>query len=130
MWGVFIYCYASWPQEVRFSENADWIVLDKGYLFYSCLVLTAVLNALVFAIVKLRFSTDFITWFYGLLIAFHTFLVSGFILITIFNSLETYDYAMMGPTVYGSIFLLMAWILAWPVYFVYQKLRPQSAISE
>ena len=127
MTGVFIYCYASWPQDVNLGEEQGSI--DKGILFYACLGLTAVFNALAFMIVRMKFSHAFATWFYGLLISLHTFLVSGFIFITIFNSLEKYNYSQLGPTLYGSMILLIVWIVGWPAYYVFTKMTAQSKVG-
>jgi len=125
---VFIYCYASWPQIVSLSEEAGGSSVDRGILFYSCLGLSGVFNALSFLIVRMGVSQAFTVWFYGLLISFHTFLISIFIFITIFNSLEKYDYSRVGPTIYASMGLLMLWIAAWPVYYFTNRHLSQSKI--
>ena len=129
MTGVFIYCYASWPQVVNFSEQEGTATLDKGTLFYSCLALVAVFNALVFVVSRMKYSDAFSTWFYGLVASFHAFLVSGFIFITIFNSQEKYDYSMVGPTLYASIILLILWSASWPVYSLYIRFSTQAKVS-
>jgi hypothetical protein len=128
MTGVFIYCYASWPQEVTLGDEQG-TSIDRGILFYACLGLSAVFNSLAFFIVRMNFSKAFATWFYGLLISFHAFLVSGFIFITILNSLEKYDYSRFGPTLYGSMILLIVWIVCWPVYYVFNKISAQSKVG-
>jgi hypothetical protein len=127
MTGVFIYCYASWPQEVSLGKEQGSI--DRGILFYACLGLAAIFNALAFVISRMNYSVAFATWFYGLLISFHAFLVSGFIFITILNSLEKYDYARVGPTLYGSMILLIGWIVGWPVYYVFSRMNAQSKVG-
>jgi hypothetical protein len=129
MTGVFVYCYASWPQLVNFNEMDGAAALDKGVVFYACLGLAAIFNALIFVITRMKFSEAFATWYYGLVTAFHSFLVSGFIFITIFNSLEKYDYTMVGPTLYASIIILMLWSAAWPIYILYGRLSTQAKIS-
>jgi hypothetical protein len=129
MLGVFVYCYASWPQLVNFSEQEGGLKMDKGILFYTCLGFAALFNALVFVITRLKYSEAFSTWFYGLVSVFHAFLVSGFIFITIFNSLEKYDYSMVGPTLYASIILLMLWSVAWPVYSMYTRFSTQAKVG-
>lgn len=129
MTGVFVYSYASWPQLVNFSEKEGGAALDKGILFYICLGLAAIFNALIFVVTRIKFSDAFTTWYYGLVTVFHSFLVSGFIFITIFNSLETYDYSMVGPTLYASIIILMLWSAAWPIYVLYNRLSAQAKVS-
>ena len=129
MTGVFIYCYASWPQDVSLRDGQEGSTIDKGILFYACLGLAGVFNALAFMIVRLNFSKAFATWFYGLLISLHTFLVSGFIFITIYNSMETYDYSQIGPTLYGSMILLIVWIVGWPAYYFFNKITTQSKVA-
>ena len=129
MTAVFVYCYASWPQVVNLSEPEGDISLDKGILFYSCLALAALFNALVFVVSRMKYSEAFSTWFYGLVASFHAFLVSGLIFITIFNSLEKYDYARVGPTLYASIILLILWSAGWPVYSLYIRFSTQAKVS-
>jgi hypothetical protein len=128
MVGVFIYCYASWPQIVNFSEEEGALAIDKGILFYSCLGLAGIFNALVFIITRMKFSMPFATWYYGLVISFHVFFVSMFIFITIFNSLEKYDYSKVGPILYGSMIVLLLWIMAWPVYYLFAQFRSQPKV--
>ena len=119
MMGVFIYCYASWPQAVMLGGEGN--AIDRSVLFYVCLGLAGVFNALVFVITRMNFSEAFATWFYGLVISFHIFFITAFIFVTIFNSSEKYDYSMFGPTVYVSMGLLLISIVAWPVYLVAGK---------
>jgi len=129
MMGVFVYCYASWPQAVSLSEQEGGFTLDKGLLFYSCLGLAGVFNAMVFTITRLDFSQQFISWFYGMVIVFHTFFISMFIFITIFNSLEKYNYSQVGPILYGSMVLLLVWIATWPVYLLVRKFLTQPKVG-
>lgn len=121
MTGVFIYCYASWPQLVSLGEANGGMSLDRSVLFYVCLGLAGIFNALVFVVTRMGFKEAFAIWFYGLVISFHSFLVSTFIFITILNSSEKYDYAMVGPMVYATMVLLLVWIVAWPVYWLMVK---------
>lgn len=129
MMGVFIYCYASWPHSVSLSEQEGGLSIDKSILFYTCLALAGIFNALVFAIARMNFSQQFRSWFYGMVIIFHTFFVSMFIFITIFNSLEKYNYSQVGPILYASIVLLMLWIIAWPVYLVFRRFSAQPKVG-
>jgi hypothetical protein len=118
---VFIYSYASWPEEVSLGEGGKDFGIDRNTLFYVCLLLVGVFNALVFVVTRMNFSEAFGTWFYGLVISFHIFFITASIFITILNSSEKYDYSMIGPTVYVSIGLLLISIIAWPVYLVVGK---------
>jgi len=127
--GVFVYCYAAWPQMVSFSEQEGAIRFDKGILFYSGLGLIGLFNALVFIVTRMRFSEAFVTWFYGLISTFHLFLISGFIFITIFNSQEKYNYSMVGPSLYGSIIIVLLWSAAWPIYILYTRFFTQAKLS-
>lgn len=129
MMGVFIYCYASWPTLVNLNEQDGFLAIDKGILFYSCLGLASIFNALVFIVTRMKYSEAFTTWFYGMVSTFHAFLVSGFIFITIFNSQEEYDYVRVGPILYASIILLVVWALVWPVYSIYIRFSTQAKVS-
>ena len=128
MMGVFIYCYASWPQVVMLGGEEGGNSIDRSILFYVCLGLAGAFNALVFVITRMNFSQAFTAWFYGVVISFHVFFVSTFIFITILNSSEKYDYSMVGPTVYGSMVLLLVWIVAWPIYLMAGKFIVQSKV--
>ena len=123
---VFIYSYASWPPEVNLGGEARGLGIDKNILFYVCLGLSGLFNALVFVVTRMNFSEAFGTWFYGLVISFHIFFITSSIFITILNSSERYDYSMIGPTVYMSIGLLLFSIVAWPIYLVVRKFMVQS----
>jgi hypothetical protein len=130
MLGVFVYCYASWPQMVSLSETEESQSVDKSVLFYVCLGLAGAFNAMVFVVTRFQFSHAFVCWFYGLVISFHVFFVSGFIFITIFNSNEKYDYSMVGPMVYGGIVLLLIWSASWPIYLLANKFIPQRYVGQ
>ena len=129
MMGVFIYAYASWPERVSFSEFDESLSLSKSSVFYACLLLTALFNTLVFIISRMKYSAAFTTWVYGFVTSFHAFLITGLIFITIFNSLEKYNYSMIGPSLYATIILLLVWSIGWPLYLIYSKIRVQSKVN-
>jgi hypothetical protein len=129
MVGAFVYSYASWPEVVGLGEEASAYSLHKGMLFYLCLGLAGIFNAVVFVIPRFQFSEAFAAWFYGLVISFHAFFISVFIFITIFNSAENYDYAQVGPILYASTGLLLVWMAAWPVYLIMIKFMTQPRVG-
>ncbi len=129
MVGAFLYSYASWPQVVGIGEEPLAYSLDKGILFYLCLGLTGIFNALVFVVGRYQFSEAFASWFYGLIISFHAFFISVFIFIAIFNSAENYDYAQVGPILYASTGLLIVWMAAWPVYLIMTRFMTQPRVG-
>jgi hypothetical protein len=124
--GVLLYCYASWPQSVRFSTVDTDMSLDKSGLFYGTLGLLGLLNLFAFIFPRIGSADSFMAWFFGVLTCLHIFLVSGMIFITVFNSSERYDFARLGPMLYTSIGLLVSWIIAWPVYQLLTKFSAKS----
>ena len=72
----------------------------------------------------------FISWYYGMVISLHIFLISIFIFITIFNSFEKYDYTMVAPILYASIFILMGWIIAWPIVYILSKRKTEPLLAQ
>ena len=123
---LFFYIYAGLPEVVAFSETGGNISISRNGFFYTSIVLFAFVNMLVFAVSKLLGHGDqgFTSWFYGLVITFNFFFLSSLVFMHVLNGGERYDYSQMGPLVYGSLILLCAWILSWPVYYLYKKIFP------
>ncbi len=120
MVAVFMYVYASLPENVVVSENSRTITLSKETLFYIALVLIAVSNALVFAVSRIypEKEEDFKAWFYGLVACANLFFVIGLSFISLYNSNEKYDFGRLGVIIYGSLGLLLVWATSWPLYRV------------
>jgi hypothetical protein len=124
LFGLFFYMYAGLPEKVVFSESEGSLSISRNGFFYFSIILIAVINVLVFAVTKLLSHGDqgFSSWFYGLIVTFNFFFTTSLGFIHVFNGGDRYDYSQMGPAMYGSLFLLCAWMISWPVYLIYKKM--------
>ncbi|MFY8035564.1 MAG: hypothetical protein ACOVMQ_00280 [Cyclobacteriaceae bacterium] len=128
--GVFMYNYAGLPEVVNLEDSIDSpLSLSREALFYSVLAVAAILNVFVFIISKLYSSNpDFRGWFYGLITSLNIFLIIGVNFITLFNSAEKFDYSRIGNIIYGSLMLVVLWVLAWPIYLLIKKISAKQAV--
>ena len=117
---VFMYVYASLPENVVVNENPQTIALSKEAVFYIALAVIAIANALVFAVSRIfsEKESDFKAWFYGLIACANLFFVIALSFVSLYNSNEKYDFARLGVIIYGSVGLLLVWASSWPVYRV------------
>jgi hypothetical protein len=120
---LFMYVYASLPETVVVNENTDTISLSKEAVFYIALAFITFANALVFLVTRIYPEEDFYfkSWFYVLIIWVNLFFVIGLNFISLYNSGEKYDYERLGAIIYGSVTILIIWIMVWPVYRIAQK---------
>ncbi len=128
--GVFMYNYAGLPEVVNLEDSIDSpLSLSREALFYSVLAVAAILNVFVFIISKLYSSNpDFRGWFYGLITSLNIFLIIGVNFVTLFNSAEKFDYSRIGNIIYGSLMLVVLWVLAWPIYLLIKKISAKQAV--
>jgi hypothetical protein len=120
-----MYVYAGLPEQVSVAEEggATAYVMDKEALFYSALAFIGVLNLLVYLFSKsITPSESFRTWIHGLVITLNIFFVVGFSFIGLYNSAEHFDYARIGPIIYGSVILVGVWAVAWPIYAIGRRI--------
>lgn len=124
---VFLYVYASLQETVVLQEGPTGVSIHRETFFYSGLILLAFINLLVFVVAKLYSEThnDFKSWFYGLIITINFFFVIGLSFINLINSGEKFQYNQLGVIIYGSVGLLIVWIVAWPIYLIYKSVRHQ-----
>ena len=126
---VFFYVYASLPENISLSDGGRACAISREAFFYLMLLLLAVFNGLVVLISRLSLKSEkFATWYFGLTITLNIFFTSTLIFLNIFNSAEKYNYASVGPTVYGSILLMIFWMASWPVYVMIAKIRRKTVI--
>lgn len=120
-----MYVYAGLPELVSVAEEggATTYVMEKETVFYAALAFILVMNLLVYLFSKsIAPSESFRTWLHGLVITINIFFVVGFSFISLYNSAERFDFARIGPIIYGSVILVMVWTIAWPVYLVGRKI--------
>ncbi len=128
--GVFMYNYAGLPEVVSLVDSIESpLSISREALFYSVLAIAAILNVFVFIISKLYSSNpEFRGWFYGLITALNIFLIIGVNFVTLFNSAEKFDYSRIGNIIYGSLLLVILWLVAWPIYALVKKISAKQAV--
>jgi len=126
--GFFMYTYAALPDPLVVVDGEEQITIGKETWFYSILVLVAVFNMFVYVFRSLnRQRPDpeageaFVTWFYGLVIFLNLFVIVAVSYVSLFNGGERFEYERIGIIIYGSIALMIAWALSWPVYLIFPK---------
>ena len=126
---VFLYVYASLPEEVLIRETGPRVLISREALFYIFLTTIALFTAVVLTIRRLYHNEeDFLTWFYGLIICLHFFFVIVLNFINLINSGENFDYNRIGYVIYGSLALFVVWTASWPVYSIFKKFLSKEVI--
>lgn len=127
---VFLYDYASLPETVTIVESEQSAVsLSRDGIFYGILIIAALLNVFVFIINNLFASNrDFRGWFYGLITVLNIFLIIGINFVSLYNSAEKFDFEAIGSIIYGSIVLVMIWLIGWPIYLLSKKIFSKQAV--
>ncbi len=127
---IFLYGYASWPEDILVMEGENSISLSRNSLFYLTLIVLTLFNALVFVFSRLFREKNelFAAWFYGLVTFLHLFLIVALQFFNLYNSQEKFDYDSIGPIIYGSIGLVVTWFFLWPVYFISAKFFNKPAV--
>jgi hypothetical protein len=112
-----LYVYAGLPAEVViFEDQADLYYAGRDSLFYSAMVVLAMLNALVYLFSKsVTPREDFRSWLHGLVITFNIFLIISMSFIGLYNSSEKFDFTRIGWIIYSGIALVLFWVISWPV---------------
>lgn len=114
--------YGFLPETVLIQET-DHVMVSKEVIFYSVLVLSAILNTLVYVVSKFYPKDEALrTWFHGLIITINIFLIIALSYLNVYNSQEKYDYSRIGFIVYGSVWLVVGWVITLPlIKFLYRK---------
>lgn len=123
--GFFMYTYAALPDPIVVMDDTEQISIGKEVWFYSVLFLVAIFNMFVYVFRSLYKNRPegeaFVSWFYGLVICLNVFFMVAVSYISLFNGGERFEYQRIGFIVYGSIGLILVWVLTWPVYLIFAK---------
>lgn len=122
---VLLYHYASWPEEVVIGQgDVNFIKLSRDTFFYTALVILAFVNVSVYISRTFARKVDaFVAWFYGFVAVINFFLIIALSFISLFNSSENYRFGEIGFIIYGSLFLIGAWLAGGLFYWLAQKNR-------
>ncbi|MGE0590888.1 MAG: hypothetical protein AB7O48_20070 [Cyclobacteriaceae bacterium] len=127
---IFLYVYASLPENVIFSDSSDAVTASRDLVFYLSVTVVAVVNALVFVVSKLYKRSDgtFSSWFYGQIILLNFFFCTVVGFVFLLNSGEKFSYDRLGIVIYGSIGLIVLWSIGLPIYQISRRFSNKQAI--
>lgn len=118
-----MYVYASLPELIVLVDGAAPLTIGRDGFFYLAMGLIGFLNMLVFVINRVypASAMDFKAWFSLLIMILNFYFVISLSYISLINSGERFDYPRIGLVIYGSVGLIVIWILSWPIYRVVRK---------
>jgi hypothetical protein len=119
---IFFYNYASLAPSVTLVEGAEPLIATKEGVFYGFLTIAALLNLCVFLVNRFFENADLKAWFYGLTVTLNAFLAVAINYLALYNSLEKFNYEQIGGIIYGSIVIIIVWLVAWPIYSLAKRL--------
>jgi len=119
-----LYVYASLPEQVSLmEEGVETYAIGREQLFYSAMVVIAIANVMVYLFSKsIAPDENFRTWLHGLVITLNIFFIIGLSFISLYNSVEKFDFSRIGFIIYSSVILVIVWALSWPVYSLGRKI--------
>jgi hypothetical protein len=125
-----LYVYASLPEQVSLMEEGiESAHIYREQLFYSAMAMIALANVMVYLFSKkLAPKEDFRAWLHGLVITLNIFFIIGMSFISLYNSTERFDFSRIGFIIYGSVGLVAAWALSWPVYLTVKRLTAKQPV--
>jgi hypothetical protein len=133
--GFFLYTYAALPDPLVILDSEEQLTIGKETWFYAILALVAIFNMFVYVLRSLNKSRPasqrqegerLVTWFYGLVIFLNLFIIVTVSYISLFNGGERFEYQRIGIIIYGSIVLMVAWAVSWPIYLLGRKMFPEK----
>ncbi len=127
---IFMYIYASLPQQVVIQEGAEMVTLSRDAVFYLTLGVVSLINVLVFVFSKLYGNSNepFSVWFFGQIILLNFFFCTVLGYFNVLNSGEDFAFENLGVVIYGSIVLIIIWAIGWPVYALSRKILTKQAV--
>lgn len=120
-----LYVYASLPEQVSLmEEGVETYAIGREQLFYSTMFVIVLANVMVYLFSKtIAPDEKFRSWLHGLVITVNVFFIIGLSFISLYNSVEKFDFSRIGFIIYSSVILVVVWALSWPVYSVSRKLK-------
>lgn len=127
---IFMYIYASLPQQVVIQEGVERLSLSRDSVFYITLGVVALINVLVFVFSKLYGNRNepFSVWFFGQIILLNFFFITVLGYFNVLNSGERFTYNDLGVVIYGSVALIIIWAIGWPLYSVSRKIVDKQTV--
>ena len=127
---LFLYVYASLPEEVQLTVADQTSAISREIVFYSTLTLLALINASVLVLPRLNISRQayFELWILGLAASLNLFIIVALEFVSLINSFEKYDYQRLGVIIYGTLTLFILWLLWWPAYSLFKGFFSKQSI--
>ena len=127
--GLFLYLYASLPEDVLLRDGDSASAISRDTLFYSALILLALTNASVLVVPRLiGHQLHFDVWISGLVASLNLFMTVALQFVGLINSQEKYDYQPLGVVIYGTLGLFIVWLLWWPTFTLFKGFFRKQAI--
>jgi hypothetical protein len=120
---ALLFTYAGLPEQVVIQQNGpQQTMVSREVFFYAVVLVLALINVLVFVLGGLiHGQTDFKAWFNGLIVVLNVFFIFAVLLISTANSQDKFNFQRIGFTIYGSVGLIIVWVLVWPFYWLMRK---------
>ena len=127
--GVFLYNYASLPEEIVFSDTNTFSI-SRNAVFYLALGLLAIINSLIYIVPQIFPGREpfFLGWFFGLVTFLNLFIIVALQFISLYNSQERFNYQSIGYIIYGSLAMVVLWSSLWPIYGLMRRFMSKQAI--
>ena len=127
---VFMFVYASLQETVIIQDGEQPVVLSKEGFFYMVLAMLALINVVVFIFLKLykKGHDEFLSWLFGLISVINFFFIIAVSFVNVYNSNEKFDYPRIGFIIYGSVGLILLWIIGWPIYSFFKRFSTKASI--
>jgi hypothetical protein len=121
---ALLYQYASHPEQVVVGQGTiNFISLTRDQFFYVSIAVIIIINVTVYIVRGRAGKADaFVAWYHGFIAVVNFFLIIALSFIALFNSSEKFNTDDIGKIVFGSMFLLGAWILGGLLFFAVKRL--------
>ncbi len=122
--------YAGLPEEVSlYQHDLEFISVSREAFFYLTLAIITLTNALVYVMRTLFEKEEAMrAWFHGLVVTLNVFFVVTLFFVSAYNTSERFDFQRIGPFIYASVILVMAWALFWPFRMVIRKILTKPSV--
>lgn len=106
------------------NKSALYFSFSRETFFYFFLAVGAVINVMKYVVggvLSKKKHDPFRTWFHGLIVTLHIFFIVIISFVEVLNSGADYRFDSIGFIIYGSVGLIVLWMLGWPVYRTFYK---------
>lgn len=122
---ALLYHYAGLPETVVVGQgDVNFQSVGRDTFFYVSLLVLALINVTVYVVRRQTSQAPGVmTWFYGFISVINFFAIIALSFISLFNSNESFRYGEIGYVIYGSLFLIGAWLVGGLLYAAVHRLQ-------